>query len=150
VTEPPKPANRPEDAPRPLPFAPATGQGHQPPTLKDRPRRAAPTVNSDRDRYWPRDAPIRWGALFGGAMKQATLIVAVVVHLALGVVLVADLGLGMGPAAHGGAFDWLLALAYAGLTVVVVRSWLFFSWWVIAGPVATIGLLAWDGRAPFG
>jgi hypothetical protein len=133
-----------------LTFAPAGGQRHRPPPSKERPRRSAHIANSDRDRYWPRDAPIRWGALFGGALKQATLIVAVIVHLVLGVVLVADLAFGVGPAGRGGeAGDWLLALVYAALTVVVVRSWLFFSWWVVAGPVVVIALLIWAGRAPF-
>ena len=133
-----------------MPFAPAGGQRHRPSSSKERPRRSAPIANTDRDRYWPRDAPIRRGALFGGAMKQATVIVAVVVHLVLGVVLVADLGFGVGPAGRGGAaVDWLIALVYAGLTVVVVRSWLFFSWWVIAGPIVVIALLIWAGRAPF-
>jgi hypothetical protein len=150
VTEPPKPPNRPADEPRQPRSTVAPAQRPGPAARKDGPRRSAPIANSDRDRYWPRDGPIRWGALFGGALKQATLIVAVLVHLVLGVVLVADLGFGPPPSsADAEVVGWLLALAYAVLTVIVVRGWLFFSWWVAAGPVTMLVLLAWAGRPPF-
>jgi hypothetical protein len=83
-------------------------------------------------------------------MKQATLIVALVVHLAIGVILIADLGLGLGPAGrYGPSADWLIALGYAALSVVTIRGFLLFSWTVLAGPVGTLALLALDERAPF-
>ena len=75
------------------------------------------------------------------------MIVGLVVHLGLGLVLAADLALGVGPAGRGEVADWLLVLAYAVLTVVVVRGWLFFSWSVIAGPLVVLALLAWDAVA---
>jgi len=153
VNEPPKPANRARaasDEPRRLSFSGAAAEAPHRPATKNRSRRSAPAANSDRDRYWPRDAPIRWGALFGGAMKQATLIVALVVHVVLGLVLIADLGLGLGPPGrYGTGADWLIALAYGALSVVTIRGFLLFRWTVLAGPVGTLALLAIDERFPF-
>jgi hypothetical protein len=110
-----------------------------------------PDPRAAHDRHWPRDAPVRWSRVFGASLFWAALIVALVGHLLVGLVYVADLGLGMGPAGRSGeAGAWLLALAYAVLTILVVRGWFSWSPWTLVVPLAALGLLWLDGRFPFG
>jgi hypothetical protein len=87
-------------------------------------------------RYWPRDAPIRWGRFFRGLTFQAVAVVAVAAHLVLAVIVVAAI-LGSRIEEAG---EWLLAMAWAAGAV-----WQWWSWWfhrsrVVLAPVL-VGLI---------
>ena len=96
------------------------------------------------DRHWPRDAPVRLGALAGGLAFQAISLVALLAQFVLGAVYVVAL---LGDRVSGAA-EWILAVGWAALTAYGVREWLFGRLTVVVAPVAATLLLIAAGGWP--
>ena len=89
---------------------------------------------------WPRDRPVRWGALarnltwFVGASAAALL----QLGLAIPVLAVGSSEAGDG---LGGFVGIGLTLAWAALTLFAAWSWVLGRWRVVIAPVVTVALI---------
>jgi hypothetical protein len=95
-------------------------------------------TDQERDRHWPRDAPIRWDRFAGVVAYQAVAVLAFAAHLVLGFVLLFRL--------RAEAVDWLIALAWGALALFAVWSWWFHRWRIVAAPIVVVGLALLTGR----
>jgi hypothetical protein len=89
---------------------------------------------------WPRDRPIRWGAV---TERLAWIVVgtaAAVVQLGLVIPVLAVAGSSAGDGL-GGVARIALALVWGGSTLFAGWSWLFNRWRVVLAPVATVAAL---------
>lgn len=95
-------------------------------------------MTTDRhDRYWPRDAPIRWAALVRRLVLWLVAIGSAAAHLALAVLYVSAIEGGT----VTGVGAWILALAWIGLAAFAVWSWWFFRWRIVLAPITGAFLL---------
>jgi hypothetical protein len=89
------------------------------------------------DRYWPRDAPVRWGMLGRRLALWGVVLVSAFAHVVL-----AGLYVGFVSAATTGALTaWLLAIAWIALAGFLVWNWWFFRWRIVLAPVTAAALL---------
>jgi len=91
----------------------------------------------ERDRHWPRDAPIRWGAFARGLGFQGVAIVAVAAQLVLGALAVLAI---LGPQVEG-VGEWLLAVAWGAGALWLFRAWMFHDGSIVVPPVVAAVLL---------
>ncbi len=95
---------------------------------------------------WPRDRPVRWGALGHSllwlVLSTTALIVQFVLVIPLLAVAASEVGDGL-----GGFARIAMPLAWGGLTLFGAWSWLVGRWRVVLAPVGTIALLLLVGAA---
>jgi hypothetical protein len=91
------------------------------------------------ERYWPRDAQVRWMALGRNLAKWTVSIASAVAHLALAVIYVAAIT----SETLRGAAAWLLAVGWTVLAFYLVWNWWFFRWRIALAPVGA-ALLLWQ------
>jgi hypothetical protein len=89
---------------------------------------------------WPRDRPVRWGALGHSLawilISTAAMIIQLVLVVPLLIVAASQVG-----DALGGFARIALALAWGALTLFGAWSWLLGRWRVVLAPLGTIALL---------
>ena len=97
------------------------------------------------DRYWPRDAPVRWRGPLQRLVLWAVVLASGVAHLVLAAVYVTAVE----GRSVGGFGDWILAVAWIGLAAFLVRNWWFFRWRIVLTPIGAAARLwlvgAWQG-----
>jgi hypothetical protein len=98
------------------------------------------------DRYWPRDAPIRWGSLARRLLLWGVVVASGFAHLALAMMCITAIE--SGTVSGGGA--WLLAGAWIGLAAFAVWNWWFFRWRIVLAPIGVAAVLwvltTWSGQ----
>jgi uncharacterized membrane protein len=95
------------------------------------------TSRGPHDRYWPRDAPVRWGLLVRRLILWAVLIASGLAHLVLAVLYFTAIE----SAKASGIGAWILAIVWIGLAAFIVWNWWFFRWRIALGPVVGAALL---------
>lgn len=93
-----------------------------------------------RDRYWPRDGPIRWDRFAARVAYQLLALVAAAAHLTLAFALTMTL--------RDGPVDWILAAAWIGSAIFAVWSWWFHRRRIVLAPLTLAGLAFLAGRLP--
>ena len=103
-------------------------------------------MSDDRlhDRYWPRDAPVRWRAFGRNLAKWLVSIASAVAHLALAALYVMEIANG----SVGGVQAWLLAIAWTVLAFYLVWNWWLFRWRIALAPLGAALLLSQLGGWP--
>jgi hypothetical protein len=89
---------------------------------------------------WPRDRPIRWGAVAGNLTWFVTATTAGIIQLALAipVLVVGSSAAGDG---LGGLARIVLALVWGGLTLFAAWSWVLGRWRIVLAPPLTVGAI---------
>ena len=97
------------------------------------------------DRYWPRDAPVRWRWLGSRLLLWGVVLISGLATVVLAILDVTAIE--SGTVSGGGA--WTLALSWIGVAGFVVWNWWFFRWRIALGPIAGAALLwvltSWSG-----
>ena len=90
------------------------------------------------DRYWPRDAPIRWGMLGRRLVLWSVVLASALAHIVL-----AGLYVGFVSASTTSALTaWMLAIAWIALAGFLVWNWWTFRRRIVLAP-ATAAVLLW-------
>ena len=89
------------------------------------------------DRYWPRDAPIRWGSFAFRLVRWGVVLASGLAHLALAIVCITAIESGT----VTGIGAWILAAAWIGLAAFAVWNWWYFRWRIALAPVGVAALL---------
>jgi hypothetical protein len=95
------------------------------------------SANPRHDRYWPRDAPVRWSALARRLTLWLVILASALAHFGLAALYVAFIAAGSTSA----IVAWVLALAWIGLAGFLVWNWLFFRWRIVLAPIGGAVLL---------
>jgi hypothetical protein len=96
------------------------------------------------DRYWPRDAPVRWGLLGRRLLLWGVIIAAGIAQVVLAFLDVAAMKTGTA----SGVSAWILAASWIGLAAFVVWNWWFFRWRIVLGPIVGAAFLWILTRSP--
>jgi hypothetical protein len=94
-------------------------------------------LDPQHDRYWPRDAPFRWGSLARRLLLWGVVLGSSLAHLVLAVLDIAAIESGT----VSGAGAWILSVAWIGLAGFLVWNWWFFRWRIAFAPIGAAALL---------
>jgi hypothetical protein len=96
-------------------------------------------LNTDprHDRYWPRDAPVRWGLLGRRLLLWGVVLVSGLTHVVLAILYVTVIESG----SVSGVGAWILAAAWICLAAFLVWNWWFFRWRIALAPIGAAALL---------
>jgi hypothetical protein len=89
------------------------------------------------DRYWPRDAPVRWGAIARRLILWPVVLASALAHFALAALYLAFVAAGTTSV----IIAWVLAVAWIGLAAFLVWNWWFFRWRIVLAPIGAAVLL---------
>jgi hypothetical protein len=95
------------------------------------------SARQPHDRYWPRDAPVRWRWLARRLLLWGVALLSAVAQLALAVVDISVIENGT----VSGISAWILSASWIGLAVFVVWNWWFFRWRIVLGPIGGAAIL---------
>jgi hypothetical protein len=95
------------------------------------------SIDPRHDRYWPRDAPLRWGSLARRLLLWGVILVSSLAHLGLAILDITAIESGTA----SGAGAWILAVAWIGLAGFLVWNWWFFRWRIALAPIGAAALL---------